>query len=166
MKVYIGCGGATRGRALANILAEFIAGTIARSECWVSHDNAAKGRQWSEQFVASLDEVAFGVMCVTPESQGSWWLLWEAGCLDSRAATLKCRVAVVVLAMAKEDLSGPWAFHQALDTTRAELVQLIGDINASLPEPDRASPATLAERTALMWPQLSRRIDAALALAP
>ncbi len=163
MKVFLSWSG-NRSKAVALALKELLPSVLQPITCWMSDANMAKGKPWFDQLRSTLDDIVFGVFCVTPENESAIWLQWEAGFLSSKTTIGDRRVAPIAIGMSKGSLSGPLSIYQATDAAHDDLLRLIKEINLALPE-DRRVPENTLERTyGFIWPELEKQINAALAL--
>jgi hypothetical protein len=163
MKVFLSWSGGRSG-AVATALKELLPSMIHPVSCWMSDASMAKGRPWFEQLKGALDDIVFGIFCVTPENEPSVWLQWEAGFLSSKASIGDRRVAPLAIGMSKGALNGPLSIYQATDATRVDVLRLVKDINLALPEGQRIAESTLETTYGFIWPELETRIKAAIAL--
>lgn len=54
------------------------------TECFISSEGIRAGEEWLSKLSQGLDECAFAIIFLTPESWGSGWLQFEAGVLWGR----------------------------------------------------------------------------------
>jgi hypothetical protein len=163
MKVFLSWSG-ERSKAVAVALQALLPSMIHPVSCWMSDASLAKGRPWFEQLKTALDDIVFGIFCVTPENESTVWLQWEAGFLSSKASIGDRRVAPLAIGMSKGALSGPLSIYQATDASRDDVLRLVKDINVALPDGQRIAESTLEATYPFIWPELEKRIGEAIAL--
>lgn len=163
MKVFISWSG-ERSKAAAVALTELLPAILQPIQCWMSEENLEKGKPWFDQLRSELNQILFGVFCVTPENWESPWMQWEAGLLSSSSALGDRRVAPIAIGTSKGSIRGPLAIYQGTDADREDVLRLIKHINLALDEKQRVPATTLETTFAYVWPQLEQRLKAAVAL--
>ncbi len=128
---------------------------------WMSEENLAKGKPWFDELRKALDEILYGVFCVTEESQESQWMSWEAGLLSASSVVGEKRVAPLVIGMPKGSLRGPLSIYQATETTYDDVLRLVKNINLAMTD-GRSVPDNRIEGTfQLAWPTLENLLSEA-----
>ena len=81
MRVFISWSG-SRSNSLATFLEQWIPRVIQVVEPWVSSASIDPGTRWSDEVSRALEDLQFGILCLTPENLTSPWILFEAGALS------------------------------------------------------------------------------------
>jgi len=131
----------------------------------MSAQDLPKGKPWFVELQSQLNEILFGVFCVTPENGKSQWMQWEAGFLSSSSALGDRRVVPLGIGMSAGAIDGPLSVYQGADSTREGMLQLIKNINSALPDASKISEQTLEMTFEHVWPSLERDIEAAAAIS-
>jgi hypothetical protein len=72
-----------RGRQVAEALRDWLPDVIQNVKPWMSAIDAERGARWRNSIAKELADATAGIICLTPESQESPWLLFEAGALSN-----------------------------------------------------------------------------------
>lgn len=159
MNIFISWSGA-QSRALAEALKDYLPLVIQAATPWFSAEDIDKGARWLPELGAQLAKQSVGIVCVTPDSVRSPWLLFEAGALSK--ALDASRVCPVLLGVEPAEVTGPLAQFQFTRTTRADIRALLATINKRIEPPlsDRQID-TVHER---LWPDLEEKFKSAAAI--
>jgi hypothetical protein len=129
---------------------------------WLSDNDVAAGDRWGQVVAKELETSNFGIICVTPESLASPWMLFEAGALAK--SMLGTKVIPLLFSLEVSDISGPLAQFQAKKFEKAGLSEVVTSINQSA---DQQVPEDRARQLfAALWPDLERQIEAIPVEAP
>lgn len=129
MKVFISWSG-ERSKQAAEGLRHWIPDVIQAVQPWMSSEDIDPGERWNAQVARELHDSQFGIICLTPESLNSAWMLFEAGAL---AKTLdKTSVCPYLIGLDEVDLKGPLAQFQAAKANKDGTLSLIRSINTGL----------------------------------
>lgn len=132
MRTFISWSG-KRSREVARKLSTWITDVLQHAETWMSSEDIEPGSRWSEEIRKQLGELAFGILCVTPENYEKPWLLFEAGAL---AKTLdETFLCPYLIDFENSKLPEPLAQFQSVKATREGTLALIHTINSRLPKP-------------------------------
>lgn len=101
MKVFISWSGET-SKAVALALKKEL-NKLVRVQYFVSDSDIKSGQSWAKEIEKAIDTATYGIICATPESLESEWVLFEAGSLRSK----KTRVCPYLIGMKTSDLTGP-----------------------------------------------------------
>jgi hypothetical protein len=71
-------------RSVARALQDWLRLMLQSIHVWMSDDDIEAGTRWSLELAKALDEIDFGIICVTRANRRSPWLLFEAGALAKR----------------------------------------------------------------------------------
>lgn len=149
-----------RSKALASALRDWLPLVIQSLRPWFSPDDIDKGAPWLAELNKQLQGHSAAIVCLTPENQGSAWLLFEAGAISKALET--SRVCPVVLDMEPTDVKGPLAQFQATRPTSDEVRRLLGTLNKHIESPLIEPHLDTLHET--MWPKLEQRLLLAAAL--
>lgn len=155
MKVFISWSG-DRGKQIGEAFRIWLPDVIQSIEPFYSPD-IEKGQRWSTEIEQNLKESKVGIICVTPESMMSPWLMFESGAISN--ANLS-RVCPLLFQVESAQLQGPLSQFQATPYSEEEVKKLINSIN-SFSEPP-LSDAQLNRTFDRCWPELNKAINEAL----
>lgn len=154
MQVFMSWSG-ERSRLVAEAIHTWLPLVLQSAKPWFSPADIEKGAQWLADLNAKLEQESIGILCVTRESLGAPWLLFEAGVLSK--ALEASRVCPLIFDVEPSDLQGPLAQFQATRPTKDDMRRLLGMLN-------RRVEVSIADHQLdtlheLLWPQLSERFE-------
>jgi len=155
MKVFISWSG-ERGKQIGEAFKTWLPDVIQSIEPFYSPD-IEKGQRWSSEIEQNLKESKVGIICVTPESMISPWLMFESGAISNAKLS---RVCPLLFQVEPAQLQGPLSQFQATPYSEAEIKKLISSINelSNTPLPE----AQLNRTFDRCWPELEKSITDAL----
>lgn len=156
MKVFISWSG-NRGRKIGEAFRTWLPDVIQSIEPFYSPD-IEKGQRWSSEIEQNLKESKVGIICVTPESMISPWLMFESGAISNARLT---RVCPLLFQVEPSQLQGPLNQFQATPYNEDEVKKLIRSINDFSEAP--LNEAQLTRTFDRCWPELAKSIEEALA---
>jgi len=158
MKVFISWSG-SRSRGVAEALRAWLPSVLQALEPWLSAADIQAGSRWHYELGSCLASSSFGIICMTPENQGSRWLLYEAGAL-SRSVD-GSRVVPYLIGMEKPDIEGPLSHFQAVESNEEGTFELLQSLNGALSASgERAlSEAGLKRAYEVWWPELESSLQ-------
>lgn len=159
MKVFISWSG-KRGKLIGAAFRTWLPDVIQAVEPFFSPD-IEKGERWSNEIAGSLQECKVGIICVTPESMLSPWLMFESGAISNAELT---KVCPLLFQLEPGQVQGPLAQFQATPYSESEVRQLVSSINGLLPVP--LAEGQLNRVFDRCWPELHDSISKALDAAP
>jgi hypothetical protein len=165
MYVFVSWSG-KRSKAAAFAFRIFMSTVIQTVDCWMSEKDLPKGRPWFDELQKALNQIFFGVFCMTPENTKSQWMQWEAGILSASSEIGVKHVAPLGVGMTKSQISSsgsPLGMYQASDSSEEDVWQLVEDINLSMPE--RVDEKKLRASFDLAWPRFQQALADATALS-
>lgn len=109
-----------------------------------------KGERWSSEIEQNLRDSKIGIICVTPESMLSPWLMFEAGAISNAKLS---RVCPLLFQVEPAQLQGPLSQFQATPYSEDEVKKLVSSINELLANP--LSDAQLQRTFNRCWPELN-----------
>ena len=136
---------------MATCLRSWIPSVIQSVEPYVSSEDIEKGRRWNDDVAGKLQDSGFGILCITPESVISPWLLFEAGALSKMVAS--SRVVPILLNVKKADIDFPLAQFQMVTIEKEDFFKMIKTLNNAIsPKLDEVLLARAFER---WWPEIA-----------
>lgn len=132
MQVFLSWSG-ERSLALANALRDYLPLVIQSITPWFSPDDIDKGSRWLTDLTNQLQKQSVAIVCITPESVNSPWLLFESGALSK--ALDASWVCPVLLDIEPTEIKGPLAQFQATRVTKDDVRKLLGTLNKRLDTP-------------------------------
>ena len=154
-------------KQVAEALRDWLQSVIQALEPWFSPDDIEKGARWSPEIAKELGLSKAGIVCVTPDNQGSSWLNFEAGAISN--ATGASRVCTFLVGMKPSDIKGPLSQFQATLADKADTWRLVGSLNKLL-EKNALSETKLEQAFTAFWPSfeatLGKLVSEVLAKRP
>jgi hypothetical protein len=98
----------------------------------MSTEDIRKGDRWRNEIAAKLAETSFGILCLTPETLDSRWILFEAGTLSKHAKD--SRVTALLIDLESNNVVEPLSQFQHTTATKDDIRRLVQQLNASLPD--------------------------------
>jgi len=86
---------------------------------FLSSTDIEKGQRWNSEVAARLDSSDVGIICVTPASLHSDWLLFEAGALAKNLSN--ALVCPLLVDLKQSDVTGPLSQFQLTLATKDEI---------------------------------------------
>jgi hypothetical protein len=126
MKVFI-CWAGPLSKEMALILRQYLPNMIQRLDIFMSQHDIESGARWNAQLIQELSSSNFGILCLTPESITSEWLLYEAGALTKHIEGEACGLLLGGLSSA--DIKGPLAQFQHRYFSKSDFFALLCDLN-------------------------------------
>jgi len=123
-------------------------------DVWMSGHDISAGARWGVELNAMLEASSFGILCLTPESINSPWILFEAGSLAK--AVEAARVVPYLFELSPADVRFPLAQFQGVQADRMgtySLVESINNVRAAAMDGDR-----LQRTFDLWWPRLEEKL--------
>jgi hypothetical protein len=147
-----------RSHRLAQTLKEWLESHFCSDDitAFVSSD-IEKGSAWFPVVAGRLQAADAGVVCLTRQSLGSDWLLFEAGALVTAVASRhgEGRIFTYLLDLSAGDLTGPLAAYQSTEATREDTLRFVNGLLTLLGR----QPLTPREFEPA-WGDLQKRLDA------
>lgn len=78
MQIFLSWSG-RQSHAVALALQDFLRSVMQATKPWVSSEDIEKGARWSATVGQQLEEISFGIICLTPENIARPWINFEAG---------------------------------------------------------------------------------------
>jgi hypothetical protein len=159
MKIFISWSGVTSHK-IALILHHWLPKVIETVQPWVSSKDIEKGRPWSSELFAEIENCSLGIVCVDPSNLTSPWLNFEAGAL-AKSVDDGC-IFPLLFKLSPSDLRGPLGELQVTTFDKKEIFELLLVINKSVGTPTTKSK--LAKLVNKSWPDLSKEIQNVLGI--
>jgi hypothetical protein len=116
-----------------------------------------KGSRWFDEVQQQLSEAKAGIVCITPASLDSAWMLFEAGALacEVREGRGEARLYTYLHGVQPSELPGPLQGYQSTVTTKEDTYQLLDGLHR-LFGLDKRGPDDFDED----WKALGKQISA------
>lgn len=159
MQVFVSWSG-ERSSELATLLKNWLPKVLQAARPWISSASIDAGTRWSSEVAQALQQIQFGIVCLTPENLLAPWILFEAGALSKIVS--ETRVVPYLLGLEPRELEGPLAQFQAVRADKTGTKSLVQSINSAASE--RAiSGEALNETFEMWWPKLEADLRQLLA---
>jgi hypothetical protein len=143
---------------VASVLYEWLPSVIQSIDPFLSSEDIEKGVRWFNQISGELEQISFGIICVTPDNLSAPWILFEAGALSKSVG--QSRVTPLLVRVSNSDLQGPLAQFNTTSISEADFKRLIKTINIHLGE--KGITEKLLDKTFdITWPILRKELDEA-----
>lgn len=150
MKVFISWSGKISHK-VAIALRDWLPSVIQAVEPFVSSEDIERGARWFTDIGSELENVNFGILCITPQNMNAPWVLFEAGALSKSMD--QSRVTPLLVGVKNSDIEGPLSQFNTTSLSKDEIFKLIKTINKQLKEsslPDQAVERAFEK----WWPEL------------
>lgn len=152
MEVFVSWHG-SRAKIIARKLKDWIPCVLQSVRLWMSEEDLDAGKRWPVELAKKLEQVNFGIICLTPENLNTPWILYEAGALaktlnDSFLLPYLIRIDAGALE------GSPLSQFNAASADKSGTFKLIGSINKAAPGDHRVSDDVLARTFEKWWPDL------------
>jgi hypothetical protein len=156
MKIFLSWSGED-GQKIGETLHAWLPTIIQAAKPYFSSQDIDKGQRWSVDIARELESSDFGIVCVTPVSIKSPWVLFEAGALSKSLD--RGRVTPLLFDVKPTDLSGnPLAQFQAANFTKEDFLKLLSSINNAAAENERVSDAVIQISFERGWGELEKAV--------
>ncbi len=156
MKIFISWSGETSHR-VAHVLGDWLPYVIQAIKPFVSDRDIAKGERWSNVLAQELNEIEFGIICVTPYNIKAPWLYFESGALSKSIE--RSSVMPFLFKVDRSQLHGPLAQFQSTTFEKEDVFSLLLSINARLKPEDQLEQDHLRHQFDQWWPQIQQGLD-------
>src|SRR5262245_16918087 len=116
---------------LARVLHEWLPRVLQTAETWIEPGNLQTVADWRKELGSRLQKTRVGIVCLTPESVNSPWILHETGALWAHGS----EVILYLLGFGPGQLTGPLAQFEAVQATIDGTQQLVRTVNSVLGHP-------------------------------
>jgi hypothetical protein len=126
---------------------------------FLSSDDIQAGERWDDILGKQLSGSDFGILCITPKSEASPWMLFEAGALSGSYGNPK-RVVPYVLGMDAGELKPPLSRFNAVHADQDGTFKLLDSLNKT-PRGQLLSNEVLKATFEVFWPEMKEALEAA-----
>lgn len=156
MRVFLSWSGEA-SKHVAQVLHDWLPRVIQSVRPWLSSEDIDKGSRWLLELGKTLEDGAYGIVCVTSDNVHSPWVAFEAGALAKQLDD--SRVSPFLVGIGPSDVTGPLSqFQSTIHSDKEDVARLLKGINASLKEP--LAPDVLADAIHQRWDQLQEKLAA------
>lgn len=156
MKVFISWSG-EYSKGVAQAIFDFIPDVLQAVKPWMSSEDIRLGNQWPTEIKGSLQELNFGILCLTPDSVNSPWINFEAGALGKNVSNPETGVVGLLFDLTPTDFSGPLTLFQNAIFSAETMLKLLTQINSRLTPP--LDQKRLERSFEHNWPFLQKRVS-------
>jgi hypothetical protein len=156
MKIFISWSG-NRGRRVAEALRFWLEDVHHTVKPWLSAEDLDPGTRWNSELAKQLEETHYGIICLTPESVLSPWLLFEAGALAKVVGS--SRVCPYLFQLEPRDLPAPLSQFDAVTANQSGTLKLVRGINRSVDDGSRLPNDRLKRYFEKWWPDLQNALE-------
>jgi hypothetical protein len=123
----------------------------------MSEGDLDAGKRWQVELAKKLEHVDFGIVCLTPETVNSPWIIFEAGALAK--ALNNSFLSPYLIDIDAGALGGsPLNQFNAASANKSGTFKLISSINKLAPDDQRLRDEVLARTFEKWWPDLDRTL--------
>ena len=143
---------------VALLLKDWIEKVLQTASCFVSSQDIEAGDLWLRHLMDALRSSTCGIICLTPDTLASPWVLFEAGALSVKFEDDRSRVIPLLIGSSKgTDIKYPLAALQCKTAAKNDLWDVIRVIN-NLPNVRSITEAALRESFDLRWPDFQLKL--------
>src|SRR5437868_10453661 len=117
MKIFVSWSGELSHK-IALILKEWLPVMIQSLELYVSSEDIDKGTRWFADIGSELEDINFGILCLTKDNKNAPWILFEAGALAK--SINQSRVTPLLINLSASELQGPLVQFQATTISKQD----------------------------------------------
>lgn len=155
MKIFL-CWSGSRSKKIAETLGDYIQQIIQAVEPWISTD-ISKGLNWVKEIGHKLEEINFGIICLTRENLNEKWILFEAGALSKKQGSHVC---IFLCDLKQTDIEPPLALYQHTIFEKEDVRKLLHTINNKAKELEESKIPNdkLDKIFERYWPDLEKEL--------
>ncbi|MBE3093765.1 MAG: toll/interleukin-1 receptor domain-containing protein [Actinobacteria bacterium] len=117
-----------QSRHISSLLKVWIPRIIQNVEIWHSEEDIPKGKLWFETLRKQLEQVDYGIICLTKENLDSKWIYFEAGALQKKLD--ESAIFTLLYDLKPTDIEYPLAgFQHTILNDKRDFRRLIDSIN-------------------------------------
>jgi hypothetical protein len=147
-----------RSKEVAETFYKWLPTVINSVEPFISQRNIEKGVVGQNELSQSLEEINFGIICLTKDNLHADWILYEAGALSKFQK--EARVWTFLLDIKPTNISGPLSKFQHTSFEETEVFQLLQSINKAVGHDKPIKDELLEEIFHLNWERLKEMLSA------
>jgi hypothetical protein len=156
MQIFLSWSG-NRSGAFAHELRAWLPCILQAVNPWMSAHDIRAGARWNSDLDNALNDISFGIICLTNENLFAPWIYFEAGALAKSVE--HAHLCPYLLGIEPSDIpDGPLAQFQAKRTNKEETLQLVQTINEALGS-SRIPTDSLDRAFQKWWPDLEASIQ-------
>lgn len=115
-----------KSKKIAELICDWLPKVIQSVKPWASF-NIRKGKDWKSEVIEGLEEINFGLICLTPDNLDSTWIHYEAGALAKKE---KSRVFTLLTNLKNTDVTPPLSsFQHTQSHDKNDMFKLLESIN-------------------------------------
>jgi len=133
---------------------------VVPAEPWVSSEDIRKGKRWTQELAKCLEDIQFGILCMTINNKTAPWIHFEAGAL-SKWVDKAYVVPLLFGGFPMDSLSEPLQQFQAALFRKDDMQKLVLDINQALGE-NAIKEDQLKKSFAFSWHSVEKQINSIL----
>src|ERR1051325_3792088 len=156
MKVFLSWSGKT-SREIATAFHDWLPYVIQTAKPFISTGDIDKGKRWSEVLASELDEVAYGVICITQENFREPWINFEAGAISK--AIHVSYVSPFLFNVEPSKIQGPLQQFQFTINDKEDIFNLLRSINSRLGPEQQLTYEVLRREFEVWWPEFKDKLD-------
>lgn len=142
-------------QAVAAALRDWLPSVIQAVKPWLSSADLEKGVRWSTVLSEKLERTDVGIICLTPDSLGAPWMLFEAGALSK--SVQNARVFPYLVGIESRNVKGPLTQFQLTRADKDDTAKLLSSINGVLGD-SALSEKQLEKSFEVWWPVLEEQL--------
>ncbi|MGI8980549.1 MAG: toll/interleukin-1 receptor domain-containing protein [Pirellulaceae bacterium] len=154
MRIFISWSGEA-SKQVAQALSDWLPDVLQHVRPFMSAADLQPGTRWGPELSRELEQIDFGVCCMTPDNLQRPWIMYEAGALSKKVAT--GQVVPYLFRVGPSNLEGPLTQFQSVAADREGTLRLVDSIHAGM-----ASNSLTAERLGRAferwWPSLEAKL--------
>ena len=156
MKVFVSWSGKTSFE-VASALHDWLPYVIQTVKPFVSTGDIEKGKRWSEELAVELNEVAYGIICITQDNYKEPWINFEAGAISK--AIEQSYVSPFLFNIEPDRVQGPLQQFQFTVYDKEDIFKLLRSINSRLEAEEQLPFEILRREFDTWWPELKTKLD-------
>jgi hypothetical protein len=122
---------------------------------WLSTSDIESGARWSSEIAQSLESTQFGIICLTPKSLRSEWVIFEAGALSKTVSGTY--VCPLLIDLTVSDVQGSLAQFQSRNADFDGIKKLVETMNMALGD-QRIAESQITATVKALWPMLEEKL--------
>lgn len=156
MKIFISWSGEI-SHQVACVLRDWLPYVIQTVKPFISSGDIYKGERWNDVLAKELEDIGFGIICLTQFNIKSDWLNFEAGALSKSIDN--SLLSPFLFQVSSSKLQGPISQFQSTTYEKEDLFKLLCSINNKLEPEIKLEIDVLRNTFEVWWPQLMDKLD-------
>lgn len=154
LKAFISWSG-ENSKLVANALKNWLPEVVDGIQPWLSSQDIKAGMRWNSEIDRNLQEINFGIVCLTRDNLQSPWILFEAGAL-SKSVDVAC-VVPYRFNVSTTDINPPLGQFQSVNADREGTLRLVRRLNDE--SSTKLDDSRLIKRFEKWWPDLDKELS-------